>query len=77
MQSCSMAAQEYGSELQQEFDKGVYSHQPSLTSSLSSARRLMLVNICMKFHECILKFFELQSGHDHIAKSTIFNFKGP
>ena len=31
VQSCSMAAQENGSEL--EFDKGVYSHQHSLTSS--------------------------------------------
>ena len=33
VQSCSMAAQQSGSELQQEFDKGVYSHKPSLTSS--------------------------------------------
>ena len=33
VQSYSMAAQENGSELQQEFDKGVYSHQLSLTSS--------------------------------------------
>ena len=33
VQSCSMVAQENGSELQWEFDKGVYSHQPSLTSS--------------------------------------------
>ena len=33
VQSCSMTAQENGSELQYRFDKGVYSHQPSLTSS--------------------------------------------
>ena len=31
VQSCSMAAQENGSELQYEFNKGVYSHQPSFT----------------------------------------------
>ena len=31
VQSCSMAAQENGSEQQQDFHKGVYSHQPSLT----------------------------------------------
>ena len=94
---------------------------------LRSARCLMLVNICMKFHgdtmngfkvterklllakfkgaqlkkykyksygSCILyvvwcwlvfvwsfmkvpwTVFELQNGHDHIAKSTSFNFKG-
>ena len=29
MQSCSMAAQENGSELQEEFDKGIFSHQYS------------------------------------------------
>ena len=33
VQSCSMAAQETGSELQKESDNIVYSHQPSLTSS--------------------------------------------
>ena len=33
VQSCSMAAHETDSELQQESDKSVYSHQPSLTSS--------------------------------------------
>ena len=44
---------------------------------LRSACRLMLVNICMKFHEGTLNDFELQSRYDHIAKSTIFNFKGP
>ena len=68
---------------------------------LCSARRLMILNICMTFQEGIFNclhvkhrhnfvtdlllqsskvswtFFELQSWHDHIAKSTIFNFKGP
>ena len=33
VQSCSTAAEKNGSELQKEFDKGVYSHQPSLLSS--------------------------------------------
>ena len=36
----------------------------------------ILVNNFMKFHEEILKVFEIQSGHDHITNLLIINFKG-
>ena len=38
---------------------------------LRSARRLMLVNIVVKFHEDIL-VFKLHSGHDFVTESATY-----
>ena len=40
-----------------------------------SARRLMLVNISMKFHEDILNGFELQSGHDFVTGTDTYEIQ--
>ena len=37
---------------------------------LCTARCLMLVNICMKFHEDNLNGFKLQSGHDFVLETA-------
>ena len=39
---------------------------------LRSTRCLMVLNICMKFHENILNGLKLQSGHEYVVKIAIF-----
>ena len=39
---------------------------------LSSARRLVVLNICVKFHENIFNGLKLPSGHEYVVKFVIF-----
>ena len=43
---------------------------------LYSARRLMILNICMKFQEDIFNGFHVRHRHDFITELLLTKFKG-